>query len=258
MAKGENNSRGGFMLYLNIILTFTLLLAYSYQIFLLMFSLKRTAPPPVSAPMHIAVMIPARDEAEIIASTVENTLKSDYPKELFDVFVLDDNSTDDTANSASKAGALVYTRRSDSVGKGYALEYLLERVLDYRQYDAYAIIDADNRISPEFLSYISASLREGYDVAVGCRIPDNFGESAVTSLSGMCFLFEAVFLNRGRMAIGGMPFVLGTGFAFTHEYALRIGGWRFFSLTEDFEMCAYMSLSGARVRRHGLQALRGG
>lgn len=51
----------------------------------------------------IAVVIPARDEAELIGTSVRSLLAQDYPGPL-SVFVVDDDSTDGTAEAARQAG----------------------------------------------------------------------------------------------------------------------------------------------------------
>ena len=44
----------------------------------------------------VSIMIPAHDEEQVIAATVENILKIDYPN--YEVIVIDDRSSDNTAN----------------------------------------------------------------------------------------------------------------------------------------------------------------
>ncbi|MEO0983154.1 MAG: glycosyltransferase [Pseudomonadota bacterium] len=66
---------------------------------------------PAPAPMNwprVAVVIPARDEAETIRDVVASHMASDYPGQL-DVFLVDDGSTDGTAEAAG-AGATTGAR----------------------------------------------------------------------------------------------------------------------------------------------------
>src|SRR4051812_48653132 len=46
----------------------------------------------------ISVIIPARNEAGNIQACLETIAKQTYPEQLFEVFVIDDHSTDDTAD----------------------------------------------------------------------------------------------------------------------------------------------------------------
>ena len=45
---------------------------------------------------RFSIIIPARDEAENIVQCVESVLAQDYPKDLFELIVVDDHSTDET------------------------------------------------------------------------------------------------------------------------------------------------------------------
>ncbi|MCK6580863.1 MAG: glycosyltransferase [Anaerolineae bacterium] len=54
-------------------------------------------------PTFVSVCIPARDEAQVIGATVSALLAQDHP--LFEVLVLDDGSTDGTAEAALAAAA---------------------------------------------------------------------------------------------------------------------------------------------------------
>ena len=54
----------------------------------------------------VTVIIPARDEAEVIGRAVSSMLRQDFGGEIR-LFVVDDNSTDGTANSARAAAALL-------------------------------------------------------------------------------------------------------------------------------------------------------
>ena len=68
----------------------------------------RSPSAPVTYPDHterrFLVVIPARDEARVIAKTLESAMAIDYPAELFNVLVIADNCTDDTAERAKGRG----------------------------------------------------------------------------------------------------------------------------------------------------------
>jgi cellulose synthase/poly-beta-1,6-N-acetylglucosamine synthase-like glycosyltransferase len=54
---------------------------------------------PVDKPQtHISVIIPARNEEENIADCLDSISNQSYPKELFEILVVDDHSTDNTAS----------------------------------------------------------------------------------------------------------------------------------------------------------------
>ena len=55
-------------------------------------------------------IIPAHNEENVIKNLVASLKKQDYPKELYDIYVIADNCTDNTAKLAKDAGAIVYER----------------------------------------------------------------------------------------------------------------------------------------------------
>ena len=108
------------------------------------------------------VIVPAHDEAQGIAKTVTNLLGVDYPRELFEVVVVADNCTDDTAARARAAGARVFERVDrERRGKGYALAHAFEATVAEGKADAVVVVDADTVVSPNLLRAFDARLRQG-------------------------------------------------------------------------------------------------
>lgn len=69
---------------------------------ILAFPRLRPAPPPMTH-RSISVLVPARNEAKVIAETVHSLLTQEHPD--LEILILDDNSTDGTAAIACAAGA---------------------------------------------------------------------------------------------------------------------------------------------------------
>jgi cellulose synthase/poly-beta-1,6-N-acetylglucosamine synthase-like glycosyltransferase len=57
------------------------------------------APPP---PIKISIIIPARNEAQNIITCLDSVCNQTYPKDLYEVIVVDDHSTDETAEIVKK------------------------------------------------------------------------------------------------------------------------------------------------------------
>ena len=82
---------------------------------------------------RFAIFIPAHNEEVVISDIVDNLQGINYPKELYDVFVVADNCTDKTADTAAKAGAKVLVRFNNTdKGKGlYSFQTL--RIINMTQ-----------------------------------------------------------------------------------------------------------------------------
>ena len=120
--------------------------------------------------MTLSVVIPARNEAESIGSTVRgvvNTLNSEGIE--YEVLVIDDSSTDGTA-AVAEALAKEFRRvrcvRSP-YGRGFGLT--VRAGLERFEGDAVAVMMADGSDSPRDLVRYQRMLDQGYECAFGSR-----------------------------------------------------------------------------------------
>ena len=76
-----------------------------------------------------AIMIAARNEKNVIGNLLDSIHKQDYPSDLYTIFVVADNCTDNTAEIARSKGAVCYERfDNEHKTKGYALQFLFEKI----------------------------------------------------------------------------------------------------------------------------------
>jgi cellulose synthase/poly-beta-1,6-N-acetylglucosamine synthase-like glycosyltransferase len=95
----------------------------------LVFSVRRKKTKIYDERKTFALIVCAHNEARVIGQLVENLKLLKYSPKLYDIFVVADNCTDNTAEVARKAGALVQERFSDAgKGKGFALEWMFHRL----------------------------------------------------------------------------------------------------------------------------------
>jgi len=119
-----------------------------------------SAPPTTSAWPQVVAIVPARNEADTIARTVESLAQQDYPGE-FHMIVVDDHSDDSTATLAMDAA--VKTNASDRVtillaaplqpgwtGKIWAMQQGVDRATALHP-DFFWFTDADIVHSPDTL-----------------------------------------------------------------------------------------------------------
>lgn len=194
-----------------------------------------------------AILIAARNEEAVLPHLLESIARQDYPAHLITTFVVADNCTDRTAEVAAKHGARVCVRFNNTqVGKGYALQYLLQQ-LDRSEFDAFLIFDADNLLRPDYIRSINRVCCDGYDAFCGYRNSKNFGSNWLSACHGLLFLHESTHMNRSRMLLGTNCAVSGTGFGFTRPLLERMGGWNYFTLTEDLEFSTWCASNGVRI-----------
>ncbi len=196
-----------------------------------------------------AIFIPAYNEEIVISSIIENLKHVNYPEELYDVFVIADNCSDNTADSAKRAGAKVLVRvNKEERGKGYALNWAFDQVLfnDNSKYDAAVIFDADNLVSKDFLLEMNNKLCEGHKVVQGYIDSKNPSDSWITMGYSISFWSVNRLFQCARTYLGLSNEIGGTGFCMDIK-VLKEMGWNATSLAEDLEFTAKLVLNGIKV-----------
>jgi hypothetical protein len=195
----------------------------------------------------LAVVIPAHDEEDQVATAVQSVMAADYRSAKRRVIVVADNCSDQTATVARIAGAEVWERHDpDRRGKGYALDWAFRRLLEDESVQAVCVVDADCEVSRNLLEALASRLRSGADAAQATYLISNPDESPRAALRWAGFALFNVIRPLGRDRLGMSCGLLGTGMAISRELLQR-SPWAAFSFAEDREQHMRWVLSGARV-----------
>ncbi len=116
----------------------------------------------------IAVLIPCYNEGTTIGKVVVD-FRSELPEA--DIYVYDNNSTDDTVENAKKAGAIIgYERRQ---GKGNVVRRMLREI----DADCYILVDGDDTYPVENAREMARMvLEEKTDMVIGDRLSATYFE----------------------------------------------------------------------------------
>lgn len=197
-----------------------------------------------------AFFIAAHNEESVIANLVRSIKAQDYPSELIDTFVVADACTDNTAEEARRAGAIVYERNDLArKGKSWVLDYGFARILEEYpgKYEAFFVFDADNLLSPTYVTEMNKVFDQGYLVATSYRNSKNFDSSWISSAYALWFLREAKFLNNSRMLCGTGCAISGSGWMVSSRIIQGMNGWDFHTLTEDIQFSTFCAANGIRI-----------
>ena len=201
---------------------------------------------PVALPKtRFAVLLPARNEENVISVIIKSLQAQVYPKELFDIIVIPNNCTDDTEGAALRAGAKIL-RCADPVStKGEVLHQILGSLQG--QYDAYCVFDADNVVDAHFLACMNDAICAGAKVAKSRQCALNPYDNWVSG--GYDLYFQSINLlhSKARMCFPLSAKLIGTGFMVTDSLLQKMGGWNTKTLTEDIEFAVQSALIGERV-----------
>ena len=197
---------------------------------------------------RFALIIAAHNEEKVIASLIRSLKKLDYPKDAYDIFVIADNCTDNTAQTARNEGALAYERTDDKKrGKGYALEWFFAQLFEMeKRYDYVSVFDADNLVDSAFLKEMNESANKGFKVVQGFLDSKNPYDTWITAAYSYCFWGVNRIFQLPRYKLGMCCELSGTGFVIECETLKRLG-WGATCLTEDMEFTMKLSLSGEKI-----------
>ena len=193
-------------------------------------------------------IIPAHNEEKVVVNLIESLKKLDYPKDLYDIYVIADNCTDKTAEVAKKAGAIVYERFDEAhKTKGHALQWFLaQKIEEDAPYDAFCIFDADNIVDENFLKVMNKKLCQGEEVVQGYKDIKNPSDSWVSAGYAIFYWTRHRFYQLARYNIGLSPLMNGTGFMVKFD-VIKPQGWNTKTLTEDIEFSLKRIIEGKKL-----------
>jgi hypothetical protein len=206
----------------------------------------RRAPGPQPA-ARVVVLIPAHDEEGLIARCLDTLGRQTYPRALYELVVIADNCTDETASVARAAGATVLVRdEPDLRGKGRALRWAID-LLRQRELppDAIVVVDADSVAEPAFLAALAERFEAGAEVVQGESLLFEDGSSA-SSLRAAAFLLVNRVRPAGRAVLGLPSNLAGNGTLYGRRVLERMS-WDAFTSAEDVEYSVKLRSAGVRA-----------
>ena len=230
-----------------LILGLPAMLSCAYLLALTLLSRKPEEPRPRSTHLRFDVIVPAHDEAPIIARTIESLGRIDWPKQAYRISVVADNCTDQTARIAEAAGADVIVRHDPSRrGKGHALQCGFDSSRARAWADAVVVVDADSDVSANLLTAFAARIERSAGAVQAHYGVRNAMKSWRTRLLTIATTSFTIVRSRARERLGVSCGIRGNGWCVTHELLERVP-YRAYSLAEDVEYGIDLGLAGHRV-----------
>ena len=196
------------------------------------------------APLRL--LIPAHNEERSIGRLLESLDALDYPRDAYEVHVVADNCTDETAAIVRAAGANAHERFDLAQrGKGHALRWLMAR-LDLTAFDAVVIVDADSVVSSNLLSVANEALAAGWELGQVYDGVLNRDSSSAAALRALAFDLHNYVRLLGTEALGASAGLMGNGMIIATS-VLQGGSWDTYGLAEDMEAHARLLREGRRV-----------
>lgn len=221
-----------------IVIAVPLLLQLIYVLFAFV---KKMTWPVSKVKGRIAYLIPAHNEEDVIYDTVKSIIqKQAYPRDKFDVYVVADNCTDNTAERAQQAGAIVLIHDDPDPTHhmaAYPLRFGINHIL-YQSgidYDMVIRVDADNHLNDRFSSVMNDAYQGGVDLARPYEGALNATQNFYTKACALFYVFDSRYGSRVRERLHLAAHVNGSGAMMSVRMLKATGGYDCVTISEDAE-----------------------
>ena len=206
----------------------------------------RELSPPVNGhSFFVSVIIPAYNEARVIASTVRTILASDHGK--LEVIVVDDGSQDDTSDVVrAEFGSddRVEVVRIANGGKANALNVGIARAKG----EIIVALDADTQFAPTTISRLVRWFADPQVGAVAGNAKVGNRVNMITRWQALEYIVAQNLERRALAALGTLTVVPGAVGAWRKSALLEVGGYPSDTLAEDQDLTIHLQSKGYNVR----------
>ncbi|MDW2799756.1 glycosyltransferase [Clostridium boliviensis] len=191
----------------------------------------------------VTVIVPAHNESIVIRKTMEALLKFDYPGDKYEIIVINDNSSDDSAQvlkniQVDNPQARIIVINTDNIVGGKGKSNALNIALSVASGSVIAIYDADNTPEKQALKILVENLMsdEKLGAVIGKFRTRNKYASLLTRFVNIETLAYQCMTQAGRYFFFKLCTIPGTNYVIRRELIDRMGGWDVNALAEDTEI----------------------
>ncbi|WP_333738512.1 bifunctional polysaccharide deacetylase/glycosyltransferase family 2 protein [Streptomyces sp. IBSBF 2806] len=193
----------------------------------------------------VSVIVPAYNEKECIANTLESLAKSTHPIE---VIVVDDGSTDDTSEIARAAATSlgmtnVRVIRQENAGKPAALNNGVRSA----SHDIVVMMDGDTVFEPEAVHHLVQPFANPQVGAVAGNAKVGNRDTIIGAWQHIEYVMGFNLDRRMYDLLRCMPTIPGAIGAFRRDAVLEVGGMSDDTLAEDTDITIAMHRAGRQV-----------
>ncbi len=201
----------------------------------------------------VSILIPAHNEELVIEQTIRSLLSLNYPAERLEIIVINDGSTDKTAEMVLRMGEedprvrlFNVPEKESAQGKSHALNLGLKET----RHDLVAVYDADNTPEPDALKYLALNLEGNPKLvaAFGKFRTRNKNRNLLTRFINLETLSFQFMVQAGRYFLFKIAILPGTNFLIRKKALEEHGAWDEGALTEDSELSIRLYSKGHEIK----------
>ncbi|MET0286636.1 MAG: glycosyltransferase [Polyangiales bacterium] len=199
--------------------------------------------PPGFTPL-VTVLVPAYNEGMVIERTISSILGAGYQN--VEVLVVDDGSTDDTAEVTQRYAdkdARVRLLTKPNGGKAHAANHGLQHATA----DYVIAVDADTLVTPGSIERLVAHFVDPEVTAVCGNVEVGNVNSWLTRFQAIEYVTSQNFDRRAFALLNCVSVVPGALGAWRREKVLAVGGYSSDTLTEDADLTLTVLQAGGRI-----------
>lgn len=200
-----------------------------------------------------SILIPAHNEEQVIANTIDAMLRLNYPREKLEIIVINDGSTDATKEIVDRYAAkdpkvVLFDVPAGQGGKGKSRA--LNVGLQCATAEVIAIYDADNTPDEDALRYLVTQLvmNKELGAVIGKFRTVNKNVNLLTRFINIETLSFQSMLQAGRWQMHNIATLPGTNFVMWTWLIRRLNGWDEEALTEDSELSIRIYQEGYKIK----------
>jgi 1,2-diacylglycerol 3-beta-glucosyltransferase len=194
---------------------------------------------------NVSVLVAAKNEEAVIDRLVQNLCNLEYPDEHYEVWIVDDNSSDKTpellAQLQKEYDNLKVLQRNSLAGGGKS--GALNEVLSLSKGEIIAVFDADAQVSPDLLFQVIPLFQRKNVGAVQLRKAIANAKENFWTKGQMAEMAVDTFIQQQRSVIGGIGELRGNGQFVRREALLKCGGWNEETITDDLDLTLRLHLN---------------
>ncbi|MCK4319488.1 glycosyltransferase family 2 protein [Candidatus Micrarchaeota archaeon] len=192
----------------------------------------------------VSILLPVYNEEKLIKKTINSLLSLDYPKDKYEIIIVDDGSTDKTPEKLKSFGKKIRYIRIKHFGNAAHAKNV---GLKYAKGDFIATMDSDSFVEKDVLKKMLSLFNDDYVGAASAAVKIYEPKSFLAKFQYIEYAF-ILFLRRLLMTADSVYVTPGPFSMFKKEVLEEADGFNEKSITEDQEIAIHLQSLGYRIR----------